>query len=85
MLFMVISSAVCILMCLCEMFYLIGKRVARLVKICGEIEKILSAEQHELAHMVAPRSQDPKTDPTLTDSQLSSEGKVREGVVTTTL
>lgn len=87
MLFMVVSSALCIFMCICEMFYLIGKRIAKLVKIRHENEQILFADQHELTNMVPPRSQYHKTDPTLTDSQLSliRKEKVREGTVTTTL
>lgn len=87
MLFMVVSSALCIFMCICEMFYLIGKRMTKLVKIRHENEQILFAEQHELTDMVPPRSQYRRTDPSLTDSQLSlnRKEKVREGAVTTTL
>lgn len=86
MLFMVVSSALCIFMCICEMFYLIGKRIAKLVKTGHENEQTLCADQHELANMVPPRSQYRKTDLTLTDSQLSLlREKVREGAVTTAL
>lgn len=87
MLFMVVSSALCIFMCICEMVYLVGKRIAKLVNIRQENEQILFAKQHELTNMVPPRSQYHKTDPTLTDSQLSlnRKEKVREGTVTTAL
>lgn len=87
MLFMVVSSALCIFMCICEMFYLIGKRIAKLVKIRHENKQIIFADQHELTNVAPPRSQYHKTDPTLTDSQLSlnKKEKVREGTVTTTL
>lgn len=87
MLFMVVSSALCIFMCICEMFYLVGKRISKVVTTRHENEQILFAEQHELTNMVPPRSQYRKTDPTLTDSQLSlnRKEKVREGAVTTTL
>lgn len=87
MLFMVVSSALCIFMCICEMVYLVGKRIAKLVKIRQENEQILFADQHKLTNMVPPRSQYHKTDPNLTDSQLSlnRKEKVREGTVTTML
>lgn len=87
MLFMVVSSALCIFMCICEMLYLVGKRFAKLVKIRQENEQILFADQHELTNMVPPRSQYHKTDTTLADSQLSlnRKEKVRDGTVTTTL
>lgn len=87
MLFMVVSSAVCIFMCICEMFYLIGKRISKLVRVRHENERILFAEQHELTNMAPPRSQYRKTDPTLSDSQhsLNRREKIREGTVTTTL
>lgn len=55
-LFMVISSAICILMCICEMIYLICKRISKLVKRKNEIERRLFAEQREMAPMAAPSS-----------------------------
>lgn len=87
MLFMVVSSALCIFMCICEMLYLIGKRISKLVRVRHENERILFAEQHELTNMAPPRSQYRKTDPTLSDSQqsLNRREKIREGTVTTTL
>lgn len=87
MLFMVVSSALCIFMCICEMLYLVGKRISKLVNARHENKQILFADQHELTSMVPPRSQYCKTDPTLTGSQLSlnRREKVREGAVTTTL
>ncbi len=87
MLFMVISSALCIFMCICEMVYLIGKRITKLLSVRQENERLLFAEQHELTNMALPRSQYRKTDPTLADSRLSlNRGeKIREGGISTTL
>lgn len=56
-LFMVISSAVCILMCICEMIYLICKRIHKLIKRKNEAERKLFAESHEMAPLAAPRSE----------------------------
>lgn len=71
MLFMVISSAVCILMCILEMIYLIGKRIMKILKIRRENERLVFAEQHELTTITPPRSQcRSRRDPTLTDSEL---------------
>lgn len=74
-------------MCICEMIYLIGKRIAKLIRIRRENERILFAENHELTNMALPRSQYRKTDPTLTESQLSlnKREKIREATTTTTL
>lgn len=55
-LFMVVSSAVCILMCFCEMIYLICKRIQKLVRKKHEAERKLFAENHEMAPLAAPRS-----------------------------
>lgn len=56
-LFMVVSSAVCILMCICEMVYLICKRIRKLIKRRNEAERKLFAESHEMAPLAAPRSE----------------------------
>lgn len=87
MLFMVVSSAVCIFMCICEMIYLIGKRIAKLVSVRHENERLVFADQHELTNMAPPRSQYRKTDPTLGDSQISlnKREKVKEFSISTTL
>ncbi|KAM3596900.1 uncharacterized protein V6R79_022513 [Siganus canaliculatus] len=53
-LFMVVSSAVCILMCVCEMIYLICKRVQKLIKRKTEAERRLFAESHEMAPLAVP-------------------------------
>lgn len=84
---MVVSSALCIFMCLCEMIYLIGKRISKLVRIRHENERILFAEKHELTNMALPRSQYHKTDPTLTESQrsLNKREKISETTTTTAL
>ncbi|XP_059209981.1 gap junction beta-4 protein-like [Centropristis striata] len=87
MLFMVVSSALCIFMCICEMVYLIGKRIAKFFRVRQDNQRLLFAEQHELTNMAPPRSQCHRRDPTLSDSQLSlnKREKIREGGMTTTL
>ncbi|XP_030574870.1 gap junction beta-5 protein-like [Archocentrus centrarchus] len=70
MLFMVASSAVCILMCVLEMIYLIVKRIIKILKIQHEKERLAFAEQHELS-AISPSQHRSRRDPTLTDSELS--------------
>ncbi|TNN88022.1 Gap junction beta-4 protein [Liparis tanakae] len=55
--FMVVSSALCILMCICEMVYLICKRIQKLVKKKTERERRRFAENHEMSPLAAPRSE----------------------------
>ncbi|XP_037343459.1 gap junction protein beta 9a isoform X2 [Pungitius pungitius] len=87
MLFMVVSSALCILMCFCEMIYLIGKRVAKNMRARNDNRRCQFAEEHELTNMAPPRSQCRRVDPTLTDSQLDliKAEKVRDKSVITSL
>ena len=87
MLFMVVSSLLCIFMCICEMIYLIGKRISKLLRIRHENQRLIFADQHELTDLAPPRSMYRKTDPTLSDSQLSlyKQEKVKKGTTTTTL
>jgi len=54
--FMVVSSAICILMCICEMVYLVSKRIQKLVKKKTEAERRRFAENHEMSLLAAPRS-----------------------------
>lgn len=54
--FMVASSALCILMCICEMIYLICKRIQKLIRRKNEAERRLFVESHELRPLAAPRS-----------------------------
>uniref|UniRef100_UPI003AAF3CFE gap junction protein beta 9b n=1 Tax=Centroberyx gerrardi TaxID=166262 RepID=UPI003AAF3CFE len=56
-LFMVVSSAICILMCICEMIYLICKRFQKLLRRKKEAERKMFAESHEMAPLAAPRSE----------------------------
>lgn len=56
-LFMVVSSAICILMCICEMIYLICKRISKLIKRRNEAERRLFAQQHEMTPLAPPRSE----------------------------
>ncbi|KAM6900031.1 gap junction protein beta 9b [Xenentodon cancila] len=55
-LFMVVSSAVCIFMCVCEMIYLIWKRIQKLIKKRMEAERKMFAAQHEMAPLTPRRS-----------------------------
>ncbi|XP_033950057.1 gap junction protein beta 9b [Pseudochaenichthys georgianus] len=55
--FMVVSSALCILMCICEMVYLICKRVQKLMKKKHEANKRMFVENHELTPLAKPRSE----------------------------
>lgn len=84
---MVVSSALCIFMCICEMFYLIGKRIAKFLRAPHENGRQVFAEQHELTNMAPSRSQYHRADPTLAESQpsLNRRDKVKQGGVTTTL
>lgn len=86
MLFMVVSSAICILMCILEMIYLIGKRILKVINIRNENQRVVFADQHELTTIAPPRSQYRRVDPTLTESQLSlSKREKTEGRQKTTL
>lgn len=76
-LFMVVSSAVCILMCICEMVYLICKRIQKLIRRKREAERKLFAENHEMAPLAAPRSEfmsrtSIRVDPTASVQNLSN-------------
>ncbi|XP_038581835.1 gap junction protein beta 9b [Micropterus salmoides] len=52
-LFMVVSSAFCILMCVCEMVYLICKRIRKHIK--SEVHRQMLAESDEMAPLAEPR------------------------------
>lgn len=76
-LFMVVSSAVCIFMCICEMIYLICRRIQKLIRRKNEAERKLFAENHEMAALVAPRSEfrskaSIRMDPTISIQDLGS-------------
>ncbi|XP_073319417.1 gap junction protein beta 9b [Pagrus major] len=76
-LFMVVSSAFCILMCICEMIYLICKRIQKLIRRKTEAERRLFAESHEMAPLSAPRSEfrsktSIRVDPTASIQNLSN-------------
>lgn len=79
MLFMVVSSAICILMCILEMIYLIGKRILKVINIRNENERVVFADQHELTAIAPPRSQYRSVDPTLAESQLSLSKREKTG------
>ena len=75
--FMVVSSAFCILMCICEMIYLIWKRIQKLIKRKTEAERRLFAESHEMTPLAAPRSEfrsktSIRVDPTASIQNLSN-------------
>ncbi|XP_049596363.1 gap junction beta-4 protein [Syngnathus scovelli] len=86
MLFMVTSSALCIFMCICEMFYLVGKRLVKRFKVRSENQRIMFADQHELTNMAPPRSLYKETERTLTDTNQSKSMKEKRrevGEITT--
>ncbi|KAM9838891.1 gap junction protein beta 9b [Aulostomus maculatus] len=56
-LFMVVSSSICIFMCICEMIYLVCKRIQKLLRRRQEAERRMFAESHELTPLAAPRSE----------------------------
>lgn len=75
-LFMVVSSAVCIFMCICEMLYLICKRLHKIFRVRVNHDREVFAQNHELTNLAPPRSQYHWVDPTLTSTQnLSKEAK----------
>lgn len=84
---MVVSSALCIFMCICEMIYLIGKRISKSLRARYENERIVFSEQHGLSNMAPSRSHYHRTDPTLAENQLSlnRRDKTKQAGLTTTL
>ncbi|KAM3870906.1 gap junction protein beta 9a [Diretmus argenteus] len=82
-LFMVVSSAICIFMCICEMIYLTGKRIQKVLKVRYDNEMLLFAETHEVTSIAPPRSQYRMSDPTLTDSQLNLTRKKKTNEAST--
>ncbi|XP_070702381.1 gap junction protein beta 9b [Pempheris klunzingeri] len=76
-LFMVVSSAVCIFMCICEMVYLICKRIQKLVRRKTEADRRMFVEHHEMSPLAAPRSEfrsktSIRVDPTVSIQNLSN-------------
>uniref|UniRef100_A0A8C6PUD1 Gap junction protein n=1 Tax=Nothobranchius furzeri TaxID=105023 RepID=A0A8C6PUD1_NOTFU len=57
MLFMVVSSALCIFMCIMEMMYLIGKRIIKVLRIQHNNERLTFANHQESATVVPHQSQ----------------------------
>ncbi|XP_061616530.1 gap junction protein beta 9b [Phyllopteryx taeniolatus] len=55
--FMVASSAVCILMCICEMIYFICKRMLKIRRRRNEMLRKEFADNQEMTALVAPRSE----------------------------
>ncbi|KAJ8395823.1 hypothetical protein AAFF_G00028700 [Aldrovandia affinis] len=62
--FMVVSSAACIFMCICEMVYLIGKRFKKLLTARKEAERMLYIEKHNISAMT-PLREDPTATPSI--------------------
>uniref|UniRef100_A0A667Y4L7 Gap junction protein n=1 Tax=Myripristis murdjan TaxID=586833 RepID=A0A667Y4L7_9TELE len=50
-LFMVVTSALCVLMCMCEMIYLICKRIQKVLKVRHDNERILFADRHKVTSL----------------------------------
>ena len=55
-LFMVITSCMCVLMCICEMVYLICKRIQKKVLKKREADRRMFVERHEMKPLARPRS-----------------------------
>ncbi|XP_066541891.1 gap junction protein beta 9a [Hoplias malabaricus] len=66
-LFMVITSAVCIFMCLCEMFYLICKKTYKLIQVRKTNERMIFVEKCDVTNQADPQPRYIRIDPT-TDS-----------------
>nr|XP_040045047.1 gap junction protein beta 9b [Gasterosteus aculeatus aculeatus] len=74
--FMVVSSALCILMCICEIVYLIGKQIQKRIKKKYNADRILFAESHEMTRLAVPRSEfRSRVDPTASTQNLSNAKK----------
>ncbi|XP_005728910.1 gap junction beta-4 protein-like [Pundamilia nyererei] len=76
-LFMVVSSAACILMCICEMFYFICKKVKKRIKRKIDADRQASTETHELKPLSAafPRHKSRsslRVDPTVSNQNLNN-------------
>ncbi|XP_026156233.1 gap junction protein beta 9b [Mastacembelus armatus] len=69
--FMVVSSAACILMCICEMIYLICKRIMKLLRMKAETDRMRHANSQERTPMALPRPQS-RTDPKVSVHNLSN-------------
>ncbi|CAL8271128.1 unnamed protein product [Merluccius merluccius] len=81
-LFMVVTSAICILMCLCEMVYLIGKRIQKALRVQHSNERLLFAERHEIKNLVPPRSQMHRHNYSPRSKRLSKMDKATEATTT---
>lgn len=56
-LFMVVSSVVCIIMCICEMIYFICKRILKHKRKTNQMMRKAFADNHEMRQLAAPRSE----------------------------
>ncbi|XP_019731173.1 gap junction protein beta 9b [Hippocampus comes] len=56
-LFMVVSSVVCIIMCICEMIYFICKRILKHKRKTNQMMRKAFADNHEMRPLAAPRSE----------------------------
>ncbi|XP_064809523.1 gap junction protein beta 9a [Oncorhynchus masou masou] len=83
--FMVVSSAVCIFMCILEMFYLLGKRLQKVLKVRQANKRLLFAECHEVTNIAPPRSSYIRVDPTIGSQQNISRQKKAEEAAATSL
>ncbi|KAF1381426.1 hypothetical protein PFLUV_G00153820 [Perca fluviatilis] len=75
--FMVVSSALCILMCICEIVYLIGKSIQKFISKKKLAERRMFAENHEMMPLAASRSKfrsktSTRVDPTVSIENLSN-------------
>lgn len=74
---MVVSSAVCIVMCICEMIYLVCKRIQKRMRRKFEANMRKFAEKHEMTSLGVAKYEfrsktSVKTDPTASEQNLSN-------------
>ncbi|XP_036449910.1 gap junction protein beta 9a [Colossoma macropomum] len=80
-LFMVVTSAICILMCVCEMFYLIGKRLCKVLRIRQDNERMIAAERGDVHDQATPKSKYIRIDPTLGSNQSLNKTSKRQAAM----
>ncbi|XP_057684475.1 gap junction protein beta 9b [Corythoichthys intestinalis] len=56
-LFMVVSSIICIIMCICEMIYFVCKRILKHNRRKNDMMRQVFADKHEMTQLVALRSE----------------------------
>ncbi|XP_023849952.1 gap junction beta-4 protein [Salvelinus sp. IW2-2015] len=81
--FMVVSSAICVFMCILEMFYLVGMRLQKVLKVWQDNERLLFAEHNKVTNIALPRSSYIRVDPTIGSQQnINRQKKAEEAAAT---